>query len=114
MAEIEVGDEVRVYAPSHSASGVSAKVLKIGRTLVHIQQGSRVETYHRDTQRLNGRQVGAGTYFRTIEQVQASDRSANALRALSECGLSINTGCKFTTDQVEALVNLVRGFGGKR
>jgi hypothetical protein len=86
MAELKAGDEVLVYRPSHK-DGSPAKVVKIGRTLIHLQQGLRVETYDRDTQRLNGRQVGTGTYFRTAEQVKSSpsatltlfSRSANAV-----------------------------------
>jgi pyridoxine 5'-phosphate synthase PdxJ len=113
MAELKAGDEVLVYRPSHK-DGSPAKVVKIGRTLIHLQQGLRVETYDRDTQRLNGRQVGTGTYFRTAEQVKSSERNANALQSLRECGLSIDSGHKFTTDQVEALVKLVRTFGGQR
>lgn len=113
MAELKEGDEVTVYSPSRRA-GSPAKVVKIGRALVHLQQGSRIETYHRDTQRLNGRQVGTGTYFCTAEQVKTSERDAEALQSLRECGLSIDSGRKFTTEQIEALVKLVRTFGGQR
>lgn len=114
MAEIKEGDEVLIYGVGRDRTGTTAKVVKVGRTLVHIESHRRVDTYHLDTQRLNGRQVGTGSYFRTHAQVEADTRQSDALKALKECGLTPDSPTAFTIEQVEALVKLVHGFGGQR
>lgn len=114
MAEIKEGDEVMVYGVGRDRHGALAKVVKVGRTLVHVERHHRVNMYYLDTQRLNSHQVDMGSYFRTLDQVEAEKRRGEALKALRECGLTPDSPNAFTAEQVEALIMYVRSFGGQR
>lgn len=107
--KLKVGDEVLVFT-NPRRPGTPAEVVKIGRTLVHIKQYGQITTYRMDTQHFNGNEVGYGRWFRTHEQHAEDLRDEAARAGLRDAGLSIERGRTFTTDQLEAIADLVRSF----
>lgn len=111
MSDLRVGDEVRVHFNSRRGGDDPGEVVKVGHKLVTIRVNGRDEQFRLDDQRWTGRQVGAGTYFRTLEQVAASEREASVRGVLDDAGVELNRRCKFTPAQIEALAELVKTFG---
>jgi hypothetical protein len=109
MSDYKVGDEVQIHASRREERGV---IEKVGRTLVHIRWGRRLETFRLSDQRWTGHQTGTGTYFTTPAQEQAKreDREREAYAALSRHGVALAFTRKYTLAQVEALAEVVKGW----
>lgn len=108
MSTIKVGDPVRVYLNTRHDQG---EVVKVGRILATIQVGNRTYEFRLDTQRFTGRQVGSGTYFRTMEQVALEERRASAENALHRIGLQFTASGhrdRLTLEQIEALAEVAK------
>ncbi len=112
MITLKPGDEVRVWFNSRQRGGSDpGEVVKIGRKLVTIRVNGRDEQFRLDDQRWTGRQVGMGTYFRTLEQVAASEHEASVRATLSDRGIELSRRHRFTLEQMEALAAVAETFG---
>lgn len=118
-SEIKVGDEVRVFDVNGRRMGMPeggwpGTVLKVGRSLVTIQAPRCGGVFRLDTRRSND--SWAHGSFMTVEEAAESVRYEKASETLRELGIQIIAKCEgdFTAADLEALVKLVRSFGGKR
>lgn len=108
---IKVGDEVVEFDVNRrDGSGRPTVVEKVGRTLVYLK-GHRVP-YELDTGRIHD--GFRHSYFLTRAQAEEKARREGALKTLRDRGITFNRVEDYTTEQIEALVKLVRTFGGNR
>ena len=118
MTGIKAGDEVRVYdvnsAPARRGQhdpGEPGKVVKVGRTLVHIEYFHRTETFRIEDGRRNDNY--GHQWFLTLEQAEVKDRRRAAEDALRSVGLQFTSSGRrdsLTLEQIEALAEVARSF----
>lgn len=116
MAAIREHDKVRVFDVNGSRSGQPeggwiGTVVKVGRTLAHIDYEGARET---QTFRLNdGRRNDdyAHRYFLTLAEAAERDRIGAADETLRAHGVELSYRRTFTLEQREALADVVRTWG---
>ena len=129
MADIKVGDEVRILNRARNSygsfpkGGYTGTVTKVARryaTATYIRQrtarpaGPVEETveFDMETGKLrDGTDYSSnyGLYVRTAEQYEAEQRRNAAIAAIRERGVSLEfTRHSFTTEQIEALAEVVK------
>ena len=112
--DIKPRDEVRVFDTNgHRAGqpdgGWPGIVVKVGRTLAHIDYGNsreRIETFRLSDGRRND--GFSRRYFLTISQVAERDRRHAANEVLKAHGVELTVRRSFTTEQCEALAEVVK------
>lgn len=116
MTEYEVGQEVRrfeTYARVRDTEGTPGKVVKVGRSLVHVEfSGWHVEAYRIDTGVINDSY--GHTHILTLPELADWNRRAAALAVLDRGGLrfkSSSTNGNYTTDQLEILAQAINQMG---
>lgn len=87
--------------------GPNGVIEKVGRTLVHIRTNGFVEAFRIEDQRKNDRQYGYGTVFRTVEQWEASERSAKARGRLNKHGVRFDSPDSVPVETMEAVADLL-------
>jgi hypothetical protein len=109
--DIKVGDEVRVYFNSRTA-GQLGEVVRIGRTRLTVRVNGRNEDFYIETQQGVGPQSGYGTRFRTMADEAEYERRQTALATLKARNVEPRMGYErsFTTEQIEALAEVVKTF----
>lgn len=113
MPDIKVGDEVRVFDVNGSRMGQPqggwhGSVVKVGRKLVDIKYGGRIQKFRIDDRRSNdsyGHQS-----FKTPAEVTEDERREHAVEALNAQHIQVTPQCRLTVDQLEALADVVRKF----
>ena len=118
MADIKPRDEVRVFDTNGSRAGQPeggwmGHVVKVGRTLAHIDYGDtreRIETFRLADGRRND--DGGRRYFLTLEQVAERDRRHEADEVLRVHGVELSHRHSFTIEQREALAEVVKAWEG--
>ena len=111
---LAVGQRVWIYDVNdrYGNGPVEGTVSKIGRKLVTVQSGKyRTESVFR----LDDQHANDGfrhRWFRTDEQREAHDRRQVAEDALKKAGVQV-WQAKLTTEQVEAIAQIVRGPEGE-
>lgn len=113
MADIKVGDEVRVFKPyirNGQTDGIPGTVVKIGRKLVDIEHHGHTEKFRLENGQLAGSSYG-NIYFLTLGEVAERQRRRAAEDVLRERKIRLESGHDLTLEQVEALADLVRSFG---
>lgn len=113
MGDIKLGDEVRVFDVNGSRMGQPedgwpGKVVRVGRKLVDITYGGRVQTFT-IADRLSSDRYNH-QYFQTPEEAALDARRDEALKTLRDRRVSLGHGKTFTVEQIEQLAALVRSF----
>lgn len=111
---IKPRDEVRVFDTSGRSAGQPAGgwpgiVVKVGRTLAHIDYGDareRIETFRLSDGRRNDSY--GHRLFLTLAQVAENDRLRAANELLRARGVELSHRRVFTIEQREALAEVVR------
>jgi hypothetical protein len=111
MADIKVGDEVRVFDgwhARHDRTSVPGEVVKVGRTLVRIKYKGREDAFRIDTGIIN--ESNGGAEFMTLDQVERDQRRTIAMFVLNAHHIEIKIGHdrSFTLEQIEALAEVVK------
>jgi hypothetical protein len=114
-SELAEGQEVRVFDGFRSTPGDGhvGTIVSVGRKLVGIRwrnSGNPV-SFRIDSQRFNGESYGAGTWFKTMDQVALSNREQEALETLRQYGLGPLGwgGPKASLQTLEAAAWMVKG-----
>ena len=117
MADIKVGDEVRVFDSTYWAGksgmppgGWVGEVIKITPKQVHVKYGEigRVDIFKREGQRIAYGDIGRR--FRTLQQAADDERRATAMHILREHRIKLEDPPSFTLDQIESLAEVVKGW----
>jgi hypothetical protein len=114
MDTIKPRDEVRVFDTNGSRVGQPEGgwlgiVVKVGRTLAHIDYGDareRIETFRLSDGRRND--DNGRRYFLTLEQIAERERRATAIAVLKKRRIVLDHGHGLTTEQIEALAEVVK------
>jgi hypothetical protein len=111
MAEIKVGDEVRIFDVNgrrmgQPEDGWPGNVVKVGRKLADIEYGGRTRTFRIDEGRSNDNY--GHQFFKTLEQVSLDERFDRATDSLERCGIELIRGHRLTLEQIEALADFAR------
>jgi len=112
--DIKPRDEVRVFDTNGRRAGQPdggwpGIVVKVGRTLAHIDYGDtreRIETFRLSDGRRNDDY--GHRYFLTLEQVAGRDRKAEAVAVLRARRIVLDHGHSLTLEQIEALAEVVK------
>lgn len=109
MADCKPGDEVSVFAYGSGAPGV---IKKVRRTLLHIRYHGRTGAFRKERPEKDRPTSGTGVWFEIAADTANRQRRAAAGQALKDCHLHITRGRAhdFSTEQLEAVVALVRSF----
>ena len=116
MADIKVGDEVRVFygdgreRRNRPDDGYPGEVVKVGRTLATIRYQGHEAQFRLDTGRLNDR-YGNTASFLTPAQVEVGNRKKAALALLKEAGFEVRLGRHPSGELIEALAEIVKTWG---
>lgn len=101
---VAVGDVVWEYYASRSHEST---VVKVGRTLIHIQDPyGRVTKYRRSDRQRHGAGRGFG-YFVTLNQKAQREWRAGAIAALRRHGLEIRDTSVWTNAKLEKLARFL-------
>jgi hypothetical protein len=128
MADIKVGDEVRVLKhrnrySSFPAEGYAGTVTKIARkyaTATYTRQrtaypaGPVEDTVEFDMQtgRVRDGSTNYDIYVQTAEQYERDQRLSAAIAALTARKIQLDFGHGLTLEQIEALAEVVKTFDG--
>jgi len=106
--ELTFRQEVRVFDVNgkrmgQPEGGWRGEVVKVGRKLVHIEYGERLQAdaFRIDDGRKNDNY--GHRYFLTLDQVALRDREHSARTVLREHRISVDFGADITLEQLEAL-----------
>lgn len=112
---LKVGDEVRVFDVNgkrigQPEDGWIGTVTKVGRTLVYIEYAGRTDKFEMATG--TGPDAYRHRSFLTAQHAADTARRRAAEDSLREFGITVAYPKRdhFTTDQLEALADLVRSF----
>lgn len=111
LPKLKVGDPV-LMAPIGNSKLRPAKVVKVGRTLYHVQPDGygewARETFRIDTWQGTKEQVGHGSWITTSEMQEQKSRKAAAIEALKTWGLLFNyRNDDWTLGDLERLVMVI-------
>lgn len=115
MTKYEEGQEIRqfeMYRRVQDSEGRPGKVVKVGRSLVHVEINGRVEAYKISTGTINDDY--GHRYIMTLPELSERNRRNAAIATLERGGLrfkSSTTDGNYTTDQLEALARLINQMG---
>lgn len=124
MANIKVGDEVRVLKhrnrydsfPEDGYTGTVTKVARVYATATYVRQrtayppGPVEETVEFDMQtgRLRGSSTSYGVYVKTAEQYEHDERCSVAESLLASRRIRLDFRHGLTLEQIEALAEVVK------
>lgn len=114
MTTLQVGDEVRVFDVNGSRrgqpeGGYVGHIVKVGRTLAHIEYKGWTETFRLDNGRRNDNY--GHQWFKTLEQAALDERRSVAEAVLRNVGVELSHRRSFTLEQIEALAEVAKTFG---
>lgn len=102
--EVNVGDIVKFITGDHRRGWRDGTVVKVGPKLVHVNNGGRIDKYHRDGQQ---RQDGYPGRFQTIAQYDYTVAWTAAINRLREHGIEIRTLMLWPLSKLQYLVSQV-------
>lgn len=103
-SELELQQPVKVHQNGLRAAQ-DGKIVRIGRDLVDIQIGAyqTVKTFRIMDQRLNDKQYGSHSFFRTLEQEAVNQRRSDAIDRLHTHGVRFDVGSSSRSLPVEKI-----------
>lgn len=102
--ELFVGQPVKVHQ-NGIRSASDGEITRVGQDLVDIKVGAyqNVRTFRIADQRLNDKQYGSHSFFRTLVQEERHEREARAVKRLAAYGCRFDVGSAGRSLPVEKL-----------
>lgn len=110
LSECRAGDEVLLLGWHGGNKPVSVPVVKVGRTLLHVNVAAnagrtRVEKFRIDTGMLNGANIGVPPRVRTEDEQAEAERRGEVTRRLFEMGATITAAHSIPLWRLEAALS---------